>query len=373
MRPILDSDALVNTPHRMRDPRIDAYAELLVGRCVAVQPGWEVVIRATTLARPLIEAVIEEIAHRGAHPLLQLGFETIGGPFAREAPVDVLREAAPLQRRIWDECDAMITISSPESAREGSDLSDERRRALDQRWAPLRRRTMAREIPWVICEYPVQATADEAGMSLFELEEFVFGAVLLDWDAEAAKMRRIADVFDAVSDVRVVGEGTDITLSLAGRTGEIDDGRVNMPGGEVFYSPVEDSAEGEITFSEFPAIRFGNEVTGARLVFQGGSVVEATAATGEAFLIEALDTDEGSRRLGELGIGCNPRIERFMRHLAYDEKIAGTIHLALGNSYSFTGGTNVSAIHWDMVKDLRSGGSLYADGKLVQENGRWLL
>jgi aminopeptidase len=210
------------------------------------------------LSRPLVEAVIEEIARRSAQPLLQLSFETVGGPFAREAPIEVLRQASPLQVGLWDECDAMITISSPESTHEGADLSDERRRALEQRSAPLRRRTMAMEVPWVICEYPTEATAEEAGMSLAELEEFLFGAVLLDWDAEAAKMRRIADVFDAAREVRVVGEGTDVTLSLAGRTGAVDDGRVNMPGGEVFYSPIEDSAEGEITFSEFPAVRFGN-------------------------------------------------------------------------------------------------------------------
>ena len=358
---------------RMRDSRIDAYARLLVERCVNVQPGWEVLIRATTLSRPLIEAVIEEIARRGANPLLQLTFETIGGPFAREAPIEVLREAPPLQLRIWEECDAVITISSPESVHEGSDLSDERRRALGQRSAPLRRRTMAMNVPWVICEYPSEATAEEAGMSLAELEEFVFGAVLLDWDAEAAKMRRIAEVFDAAGEVRVVGEGTDMTLSLAGRTGAVDDGRVNMPGGEVFYSPVEDSAEGEITFSEFPAVRFGNEVEGVRLVFERGRIVEATASSSEAFLLETLDTDEGARRLGELGIGCNPGIQRFMKNVAYDEKIRGTIHLAVGNSYTFTGGKNVSSIHWDMVKDLRHGGRLYADGELVQENGMWVL
>lgn len=355
----------------MRDARIDAYARLLVERCVGVQPGWEVLIRATALSRPLVEAVIEEIARRGAHPLLQMSFETVGGPFAREAPIEVLREAPPLQRRIWEECDAMITISAPESTREGSELSDERRRALEQRSAPLRRRTMAMGVPWVICEYPSRAVAQDAGMSLAELEEFVFGAVLLDWDAEAARMRRIADVFDEAAKVRIEAEGTDLTLSLAGRTGAVDDGRVNMPGGEVFYSPVEDSAVGEITFSEFPAVRFGREVTGARFVFERGRIVEATAQSGEAFLVETLDTDEGARRLGELGIGCNPGIQRFTRNVGFDEKICGTIHLAVGNSYSFTGGTNVSAIHWDIVKDLRSGGRLYADGELVQESGEW--
>jgi aminopeptidase len=231
---------------------------------------------------------------------------------------------------------------------------------------------MAMGVPWVICEYPVNATAQDAGMSLGEMEDFVFGAVLLDWDAEAARMRRIADVFDAAGEVRIVGEGTDLTVSLAGRTGAVDDGHLNMPGGEVFYSPVEDSAEGEITFSEFPAVRFGHAVDGARLVFERGQIVEATAQSGESFLVETLDTDEGARRLGELGIGCNPAIQRYTRNVGFDEKIGGTIHLAVGSSYTFTGGKNVSAVHWDIVKDLRRGGKLYADGELVQENGVWL-
>jgi len=145
-----------------------------------------------------------------------------------------------------------------------------------------------------------------------------------------------------------------------------------MPGGEVFYSPVEDSAEGVITFSEFPAVRFGREVYGARLEFERGRVVKAMARSGEDFLVETLDTDEGSRRLGELGIGCNPAIQRFTRSVGFDEKIGGTIHLAVGSSYTSNGGKNVSAVHWDIVKDLRRGGKLYADGRLVQENGVWL-
>ncbi len=232
---------------------------------------------------------------------------------------------------------------------------------------------MAMKAPWVVCEYPVQATAQEAGMTLEEYTEFIFGAVLLDWDAEAAKMKRIAEVFDAAEEIRIVGHETDLVLSLAGRRGAIDDGHINMPGGEVFYSPIEDTATGTVTFSEFPAVYYGHEVVGAQLVFRRGEVVKARARSGEAFLLRTLDTDEGARRLGELGIGCNPGIQRFTKNVGFDEKIDGTIHLAIGNSYSSTGGTNVSRIHWDIVKDLRRGGRLYADGRLVQEDGRWKL
>jgi aminopeptidase len=355
----------------VRDPRIDEYARLLVERSIGVQPGWQVQVRATPLARPLVEALLEEIARRGAYPLLQLSFELIGGPFAREAPLETLRVAAPLQRRIWEEADAFIAIWAPENSREGSELSEERKAALQEASTPMRERTMSMSVPWVVAEYPVLSGAQDAGMTLPEYEQFIFDAVLLDWNAEGERMRKIADVFDAAEQVRIVGPGTDLTLSLAGREGAVDDGHINMPGGEVFYSPVEDSAEGVIEFSEFPAVYYGHEVNGVRLVFEGGRIVDATARSGEAFLVQTLDTDEGARRLGELGIGCNPGIQRFMKNVAFDEKIDGTVHLAVGNSYTFTGGKNVSSIHWDIVKDLRTAGELHADGKLVQQNGRW--
>jgi aminopeptidase len=357
----------------VRDPRIDEYARLLVERSVGVQPGWQVLVRASHLGRPLVEAVLEQIGRKGAYPILQLTFEQTGGPFEREAPIEVLREAAPLQRKIWAEADAFIGIYGPENTREGSELSAERQTALKEMTAPMRARTMSLAVPWVIAVYPVTSVAQEAGMTLREYEEFIFDAVLIDWDAEGKRMRKIADVFDAAEEVRIVGDGTDLTLSLAGRSGSVDEGHVNMPGGEVFYSPVEDSARGVIEFSEFPAVYFGHEVDGARFVFENGRIVDASARAGESFLIRTLDSDEGARRLGELGIGCNPGIQRFMKNVAFDEKIDGTIHLAVGNSYSFTGGTNASAIHWDLVKDLRTAGQLYADGRLVQENGAWLI
>jgi aminopeptidase len=344
----------------------------LVDRSIGVRPGWQVLLRATPLARPLYEAVQERIARRGAYPIVQLAWESVSGPFAREAPLELLARPAPLLLQAWEECDAFITIAAPENTREGSELSEERRRLLQERIAPLRRRHMAMEVPWVLCEYPTHAAAQEAGLSLEEYEEFVYGAVLLDWDAESRRMARIAAVFDSADEVRIVGERTDIALSLAGRTGLVDDGHINMPGGEVFYSPVEDSAEGEVCFSEFPAVYFGHEVSGVHLRFEHGEIVDAKADTGEDFLIRTLDTDPGARRLGELGIGCNPGIERFTKNVGFDEKIHGTVHLAVGNSYASNGGKNLSRIHWDMVKDLRADGCIYADGTLVQEHGIWV-
>ena len=208
-------------------------------------------------------------------------------------------------------------------------------------------------------------------MSLEQFAEFLYGSVLLDWDAERTRMQKIKELFDGADEVRIVGEDTDIRIGLAGREGKIDAAGANVPGGEVFYCPVEDTAEGEIVFSEFPAVYTGRELTSIRLRFEGGRVVDAGAASNEEFLLEVLDTDDGARRLGELGIGCNPGITRYMKNTLFDEKINGTVHLAIGRGFPDLGGTNVSAIHWDIVKDVREGGRIELDGNVVQENGRW--
>jgi len=210
-------------------------------------------------------------------------------------------------------------------------------------------------------------------MSLSQFEDFFYRACLRDWDEESKAMHGLLARFDAADEVRIVGVDTDLTLSLRGRKGAVDDGHMNVPGGEFFFSPVEDSAEGEIVFDEFPAVYNGREVAGIALRFEGGLVVEASAASNEDFLTEMLDLDEGARRLGELGIGCNPGITRYMKNTLFDEKIDGTAHLALGNGLPEVGGTNISQLHWDIVKDLRDSGRIELDGKVVQESGRWLV
>jgi aminopeptidase len=232
-------------------------------------------------------------------------------------------------------------------------------------------RMFTHELRWVGCQYPTPALAQDAGMSLRQFEDFLFGACLLDWDAERERMSRYAERFDAAEQLRIVSGGTDLTLGLAGRTCRVDAAGANMPGGEFFTSPVEDSAEGTITFTEYPAVYLGQEAAGVRLRFAGGLVVDASAEANEEFLVEMLDSDDGARRLGELGIGCNPGITRHMKNTLFDEKIDGTVHLALGNGLPEVGGTNVSQIHWDMVKDLRDGGRIELDGEVVQENGTW--
>ena len=360
----------------MADPRIEQYAGLLVERCVDVQPGWEVVVVGSTHARPLIEEIIRAIGRRKAIPLVQLSFSGMDfWPFetvwAETAPADLLAERSPLRVKIEDECDAWIRVGAPENTRDGVGLPQEQHEAIMKGARPLIARRLALDIPWVTCRYPTPALAQEAGMSLRDFEDFLFGAVLLDWDAEGEKMKRIKERFDPAQEVRIVGHETDLRFSIAGREGEVDDGHMNMPGGEVFYCPVEDSTEGVVAFSEFPAVQEPDVVDGVHMRYEGGRVVEASATSNEEVLMRALDIDEGARVLGEFGIGCNPGIQRHMRNTLFDEKMYGTIHLAIGAGIPIAGGTNQSATHWDMVKDLRDGGRIELDGEVVQENGEW--
>jgi aminopeptidase len=269
--------------------------------------------------------------------------------------------------------DAWMNIGAPENTAAGLELSPERRELLAKGRQAMRTRRLSDEIPWVACRFPTPALAQDSRMSLDEFEDFLYGACLLDWDAEAERMARIKERFDRSSEVRIVGAGTDLTLSLEGREGEVDAGHANMPGGEVYYCPVEDATEGVIHFSEFPAFQEPDEIEGVRMVYRGGRVVEASATRGEDVLLRTLDRDDGARVLGELGIGCNPGIQRYMRNTLFDEKIDGTVHLAIGAGFPQLGSKNESVVHWDMVKDLRPGGQLLCDGEVVQENGGWLI
>jgi aminopeptidase len=359
------------------DPRVRDLAELMVNRCLDVQPGWQVSVRASPLARPLIREVARAIARRGAYYLPRINW----GPerfrpdldWALEAPLELLGELPPIESYQVEHEDARLTIRAPEDVHAGAELDPERRRLLQRAGEPASRRARALEVRWALVEYPTEAAAAEAGMTLDEYTDFIYDACLLDWDAEEERMRRVKERFDAGESVTIRGDGTELTIGIRGREGVLSAGFRNMPDGEVFYCPVEDTAEGVITYAEFPAVYLGHDVVGARLVFREGRVVEASADEGEEFLRQILATDEGASRLGELGLGCNPRITRFTRNVLFDEKIDGTVHLAVGASYTYAGGKNESAVHWDMVKDLRPGGELRVDGELVQRDGVWLI
>jgi len=356
----------------MADPRLASYASLLVDRCVDVQPGWQVLIRATPAARPLVDEVVAAVARRGAYALPRLQFARTS-TWVAEAPEERLATVAEIDAHELDNADCMIVIDAPENTREGADVSPERLSLRRQATRPHAEPFFAGEKPWVGCQAATAALAQDAGMGLKDYEDFLFGAVLVDWEALAERMRSIAARFDAANEVRVTGEGTDLTFSLEGRRGLVDAIGANMPGGEVFYSPVEESTRGTVAFAEYPANYGGRTVENVRLRFEDGRVVEASSSTDEDFLLKTLDTDDGARVLGEFGIGCNPGIQRHTQNVLFDEKIEGTIHLALGNGFPFLGGTNVSAVHWDIVKDLRGGGTIEIDGEVVQRDGSWLI
>ena len=361
----------------MTDPRNRQLAELLVDTCVGVKPGWQVLVVGSPLGRPLIEEVVRVIAERDAYALLRVTFdESTITPrsWTRIAPIERLAVPAPIEVHAMESCDALVVIVAPENTRDMADIPSERTAAIQGAYRPHLERVFRHELPWVGCQYPTPALAQEAGMSTDEFADFLYGACLRDWDAERERMQRYADRFDAAEEVRIVGDDTDIRLSIAGRTMKVDAGGANIPGGEFFGCPVEDSAEGTIAFTEFPAVYSGREMNGIRLRFEGGKVVDASAETNEDYLVETLDSDEGSRRLGELGIGCNPGITRYMRNTLFDEKIDGTVHLALGNGMPDLGGENVSRIHWDIVKDLRLPGTrIELDGDVVQQDGVWTI
>ena len=357
----------------MADPRIEQYARLLVETCIDVQPRWQVMVNTTPLARPLYEEVVRQIARRGAYVVPRITFSMTGNSaWANEAPEELLGELPAIERHTYETVDAAIAIFAPENTRDGADIPPERFTRMMSSTREVAKRFLSGDVPWVGCQYPTPALAQDAGMTLDQFQEFLYGACLLDWDEVGQRMQRVADVFDAASTVRVVADGTDITFSIEGRPGKVDAGGANMPGGEVFYSPVEDSAEGVVTFSEYPAVLGGNVADGVRLEFGGGRVAAASAAAGEDFLLATLDADEGARVLGEFGIGCNPGIQRHMKNTLFDEKIYGTVHFAVGAGFPFIGGKNESAVHWDMVKDLRGGGEIHVDGEVVQRDGEWV-
>ena len=353
----------------MRDPRVDQLARTLVRYSTELKPGEKVLIQGPELSQPLALAVYREALAAGALPVLWSTFDDAAQLFFQHANDEQLGWENPILIDAARAVDAYISLRAPTNLRMLSTvdpakhvLAQKARRAfLD---VVLKKR-------WVLCELPTAALAQEAGMSLAEFEEFSFAAVAADWPAMRDELARRKRQLEAGREIRIVAKDTDLRLGVAGRTWLTDDGKHNMPGGEIFTGPVEDSVEGEIAY-EFPATYNGREVEGVRMRFVGGRVVDASASRGEEYLLSMLDADAGARVLGELGIGTNYGVTRYSKSVLFDEKIGGTVHLAIGRSYDETGGTNQSAVHWDMVKDLRDGGEIQLDGKPIQRSGRWL-
>jgi aminopeptidase len=367
----------------MRDPRVQALAQILVRYSTKVSEGETCIVEGSSAGEPLIAAVYEEVLRAGGYPIVSMAFAGQSATYFKEASDTQLQWISPLSTWAAEESDCRIAIGADMNTRELSGVAPERQTKRQGATRHLMETTMRRAAEgshrWVYTLYPTNAYASDAEMSLAQFEDFYFGACLADdgdplgaWERESQECRRLSDWIEGHEEVRVVGDGTDIRLGIAERTFIPCFGEHNMPDGEFFTGPIEDSVEGEVTF-HLPAMIGGREVSGVRLRFEAGKVVDATAERGEEFLVKMLDTDDGSRRLGELGIGTNYGIDRGTRDVLLDEKIGGTVHMAVGASYPESGGTNQSAVHYDMVCDLRKGGRIEVDGELFQEDGRFVV
>ena len=366
----------------MADVRIERLAAVLVDYSTAVRPGDLVAVDGSPLAAPLLRALHRRILEAGGHPKVRVALDGLAETLLSQGTDAQLEWVSPSRFEEIEAVDARIFVDAPSNTRALSGVEPARQARAGKAREGLRDRAMSRaaagELRWNVTIFPTQAAAQDAEMSLSEFEGFVYGAGRLDEDDPAASWAAFGETLHGLRDwlttrreLRVVGNGTDLTVGVAGRTWIPCDGKENFPDGEIFTGPVETSLEGEITFT-FPAVRGGRSVEGVRLVFREGEVVEATAEKGEAYLHEMLAMDPGSRRAGEFAFGLNDSIREFTRSILFDEKIGGTVHLALGKSYPESGGINQSGLHWDLVCDLRQGSEVYADGELVYRDGRFL-
>jgi aminopeptidase len=353
----------------MIDPT--AFASLLCDWCLEVAADQQIVVSAPTPAEPLARAMHNAILDRGAWPLLRMAPSDIAADFhahARDAQLDGF---APIELAELQAMDAILVISAPSNTRSLIAVKPERISRAATARRPVQEARLAKR--WCGTLWPTAGLAQDARMSTPEYEQFVRRALFLDradpvaaWQELSARQEQIVQALADAREIRIQAEGTDLRLHVDGRTWINSNGRRNMPSGEVFTGPIEDSANGTITFT-LPSDHRGAEVTGVRLTFVDGYVAEYSAEQGGEYLDAALATDAGARYLGELGIGTNVGIDRATGSTLLDEKIAGTVHLALGRSYPETGGRNESALHWDLVCDLRQGGQLSADGQMLND------
>ena len=366
----------------MTDPRVERLARLIVDYSLALREGQVFRIDALDAAQPLALECYRAALRAGAHAYASIGLPGLLESLLRHGSDEQLSFVSPLQWEEIEGLDALVTVWSEVNTRALSRVQPDRhaayiaaqRKLSNRRWERISRGEMS----WCGTLFPTNAHAQEAEMSLAEYEDFVFAACHVDeddpaehWRSAAAALEARAAELASVSELRVVGPDTDLTLGVAGRSWLAADGRYNMPDGEVFTSPVETETVGEIRYT-FPALYHGREVEDVRLRFDGGRVVHAEASRGDDYLQSLLAMDDGARILGEVAFGLNYEIDRFTRNILFDEKIGGTMHFALGSGFPQTGGGNTSGLHWDMICDLRDEGEVYADGELVWKDGRFL-
>lgn len=356
------------------------YASLLIDYCLDVKPGQHIFVRSGYLAEPLLREIYREILLRGARYDAQIAIQDEDRIFHECASSDRYG-MTPVERVAFEKYDALCTVRAPFNLKSlhsvGSALKRKVQEGLVEQRAIFHRRSAEGSLRWVLCEFPTPASAQECGMSLGEYEDFIFKACKLDthdpvaaWKDLSASQDRIVSRLSAYTGIRYVSAGTDISFSVKGRKWMNSDGKRNMPSGEIYTSPVEDSVNGKIRFS-FPAVFMGEEVEGVSLEVKDGLVVNWSADRGRELLDEVFKI-EGSRRFGEAAIGMNEGINRFTKNILFDEKTGGTIHMAIGASYPETGGKNESSLHWDLINDMRDGGKIFADGVCVYENGRFV-
>ena len=338
----------------------DAHAELLAGYCLDVRADQQVVIAGGVAAAPLMVALQRAVLDRGAHPLMRVSLDE----------ESFLERVAPIERVEAETTDATVRIIAPGNANALAEADPARLSAATRARAELRELGAHRR--WNVTLWPTPALAQQAGMSTSAFAGLVHRALFLDqpdpvmaWQALRDRQARLIETLATAREIRIQAPGTDLTLSVEGRAWVNSDGKRNLPSGEVFTGPHEGSADGTVAFS-IPSSPAGVDVAGVELRFADGEVVDARAERGEPYLLETLATDPGARRLGELGIGTNTGLDRPTGLILLDEKIGGTVHLALGRSYPETGGVNQSAVHWDLICDLRQGGRLLADGSPVR-------
>ncbi|MHB8573093.1 MAG: aminopeptidase [Candidatus Dormibacteria bacterium] len=363
----------------MVHPHLTRLARLLVEYSLEVKPGELVVITARSVAEPLVDEVTEAVLRAGARPAVMLTTARTEELTIRHGSDEVLDTASPLAQHIIETCDARLGIMSETNTQAMNLLDPARRTRASATGMKLSARLLERadqgRARWSLTAYPTEAYAQDSGMSLSEFEDLLFSAALVDredpvlaWREVAARQERLAERLRTGSEMRVIGPDTDLRFRVAGRQWVNAQGQRNMPDGEVFTAPVDGTMEGTIRYT-YPACYAGAEVSDVRLTFAEGRVVKATAARNEDFLLSMLDTDEGARRPGEFAIGMNPGVTRFTKNILFDEKIAGTVHIALGHAYPQCGGINHSAVHWDMVCDLREKGEVLLDGETILKDG----
>ncbi len=367
----------------MQDIRIERWAKTLVEYSLYIKPGEIVAIHATPEAAPLVEAVYREVLRVGAYPLPQISLENLEEILLREGNDAQLLWTPPTQNVLAELVNARLSILSSSNTKAFSSIDPARgalrRQAGRNAWQSFQQREQEGSFRWSLTLYPTAGYAQDSNMSLHEFEEFVFDVCLLNdpdpvarWRELSAQQQRLVDWLVGHKQVHILGEGTDLMLSIENRIFINSDGKRNFPSGEFFTGPVENSANGVIQY-DIPSTYDGRAVDGIRLVFRDGKVTKASARQGQEYLLQMLELDEGARYLGEFAFGNNMRINRGTRNILFDEKMGGTVHLALGNSYPETGGLNHSALHWDMICDLRQKGEVWVDDTLFLKNGKLIV